>query len=52
MYLALYVVLIAAYVSVVFHLARQAGLAGAKESEPRALGPAVLPGRQSEPDHA
>jgi len=52
MYLLMYTVLIAAYVSVVFHLARQAGLADTKTSEATALGPAILPARQREPGHA
>ncbi len=42
-YLVLYAVLIIAYVSVVFHLARQASTADAKRGEPKAHGPAVLP---------
>lgn len=42
-YLTLYSVLIAAYISVVFYLARQAGSAGAKQAEPTAHGPGVLP---------
>ncbi len=52
MYLLLYAILIVAYVSVVFYLARQAGLAETKSSEPTALGPAVLRRRQPEPGHA
>jgi cytochrome d ubiquinol oxidase subunit I len=51
-YLVLYVILTAAYVSVVFYLARQAGEAEAKSSEPTALGPAILPRRQPEPGRA
>ncbi len=39
LYLALYVVLITAYVSVVFYLARQARLAEAKSAQPTAHGP-------------
>ena len=42
-YLTVYAVLIAAYISVVFYLARQAGSAGAKQAEPVAHGPGVLP---------
>ncbi len=42
-YLTLYAVLIVAYISVVFYLARQAGSAGAKAAEPVAHGPGVLP---------
>jgi cytochrome d ubiquinol oxidase subunit I len=42
LYLLLYAVLITAYVSVVFYLARQAGQAGSKTSEPTAHGPGVL----------
>ncbi len=52
LYLTLYVVLIVAYVSVVFHLARQAGLAETKASGPAALGPAVLPARRPESERA
>jgi cytochrome bd ubiquinol oxidase subunit I len=52
LYLLLYVVLIVAYVSVVFHLARQAGLAETKASGPAALGPAMLPARPAEPGRA
>jgi len=52
LYLTLYVVLIVAYVSVVFHLARQAGLAETKASGPAALGPAVLPTRRPESERA
>lgn len=52
LYLTLYVVLIVAYVSVVFHLARQAGLAETKASGPAALGPAVLAARKTEPGRA
>ncbi|MEL7451439.1 MAG: cytochrome ubiquinol oxidase subunit I, partial [Pseudomonadota bacterium] len=42
-YLVVYAVLMVSYVSVVFYLARQAGLAQAKQGEPVAHGPAVLP---------
>ena len=42
-YLALYAVLIASYISVVFFLARQAGDTSVKQSEPTAYGPGVLP---------
>jgi cytochrome bd ubiquinol oxidase subunit I len=52
LYLALYAVLIVSYVSVVFHLARQAGLAETKASGPAALGPAVLTARPTEPGRA
>ncbi len=52
MYVLLYAVLIVAYISAVFYLARQAELAETKSSEPTALGPAVMPGRQPEPGHA
>jgi cytochrome d ubiquinol oxidase subunit I len=52
LYLTLYVVLIISYVSVVFYLARQAGLAETKASGPAAHGPAVLPTRAPEPDRA
>ncbi len=45
LYLLLYAVLIAAYVSVVFYLARQAGLADSKGAEPTAHGPRVLAGK-------
>lgn len=41
LYLLLYAVLITAYVSVVFYLARQAGLAETKASGPTAYGPRV-----------
>ncbi|HZW58867.1 MAG TPA: cytochrome ubiquinol oxidase subunit I [Woeseiaceae bacterium] len=41
-YLALYAVLITAYVSVVFYLARQAGAAAAKTAAPRAYGESPL----------
>ena len=50
LYLLLYAVLIAAYISAVFYLARKAGTPEAKQAEPTAHGPAVLPGVQ--PDHA
>ncbi len=42
-YLVLYAVLITAYISVVFYLARQAGLPESKAEEPTAYGPRVLP---------
>ena len=42
-YLVLYALLIASYISVVFYLARQAGDASVKQSEPTAYGPGVLP---------
>jgi len=45
LYLLLYAVLITAYISVVFYLARQAGQAGAKTAEPAAHGPRVLAGK-------
>ncbi len=52
LYLVLYVVLIAAYVSVVFYLARKAGETETKSSAPSALGPAVLPRGEMETGHA
>jgi cytochrome d ubiquinol oxidase subunit I len=45
LYLLLYAVLITAYISVVFYLARQAGLAESKASEPAAHGPRILAGK-------
>jgi cytochrome d ubiquinol oxidase subunit I len=45
LYLLLYAVLITAYVTVVFYLARQAGAADSKSSEPTAHGPGVLSGK-------
>ena len=42
LYLLLYAVLITAYVTVVFYLARQAGQADSKASEPTAHGPGIL----------
>jgi len=45
LYLLLYAVLITAYITVVFHLARQAGQADSKTSEPTAHGPRVLAGK-------
>jgi cytochrome d ubiquinol oxidase subunit I len=45
LYLLLYAVLITAYVSVIFYLARQAGQADSKASEPTAHGPGVLAGK-------
>lgn len=41
-YVTMYLALIVAYVSVVFYLARQAGLAETKKSPPTAHGPAVV----------
>lgn len=41
-YLTMYLALIVAYVSVVFYLARQAGLAETKKSPPTAHGPALV----------
>jgi cytochrome d ubiquinol oxidase subunit I len=52
LYLALYAILIAAYVSVVFFLARKAGETETKSSAPSALGPAVLPRADVETRHA
>ena len=51
-YLVLYAILITAYIAAVFYLARQAGLAETKASEPAALGPAVLPQARMEPGRA
>ncbi len=51
-YLTTYVVLVGAYVSVVFYLARQAGRSETKRSEPTALGPPVLPLATREPGRA
>ena len=45
LYLLLYAVLITAYITVVFYLARQAGAADSKSSEPTAHGPGVLAGK-------
>ncbi len=45
LYLLLYAVLITAYITVVFYLARQAGQADAKKAEPAAHGPRVLAGK-------
>jgi cytochrome d ubiquinol oxidase subunit I len=42
LYVMLYAVLITAYITVVFYLARQAGLADTKISAPTALGPGLL----------
>jgi cytochrome d ubiquinol oxidase subunit I len=42
LYLLLYAVLITAYITVVFYLARQAGEADSKASEPTAHGPGIL----------
>lgn len=50
-YLALYSVLIVAYISVVYYLARQAGTPEAKRAEPTANGPQVVPLRGAS-DHA
>ncbi|MEL7025114.1 MAG: cytochrome ubiquinol oxidase subunit I [Pseudomonadota bacterium] len=44
LYLVLYAVLIAAYVSAVFYLALKAGTPAAKQAEPTAHGPKVIPG--------
>ena len=52
LYMTLYVVLITAYISVVFFLARRAGDAESKLSEPTALGPSVLTRSKLEPGHA
>ncbi|MEJ2273720.1 MAG: cytochrome ubiquinol oxidase subunit I [Woeseiaceae bacterium] len=52
LYLTLYIVLIGAYISVVFYLARRAGDKETKTSAPTALGPAVLPRRDLETGHA
>ena len=45
LYLVLYAVLITSYITVVFYLARQAGEADSKSSEPTAHGPKVLAGK-------
>ena len=45
LYLLLYAVLITAYVTVVFYLARQAGQADSKTAEPTAHGPRALAGK-------
>jgi cytochrome d ubiquinol oxidase subunit I len=45
LYVLLYAVLITAYITVVFYLARQAGQADSKSSEPTAHGPGVVAGR-------
>ena len=45
LYLVLYAVLISAYITVVFYLARQAGQADSKASEPTAHGPGILGGK-------
>lgn len=45
LYVLLYAVLISAYITVVFYLARQAGQAESKSSEPTAHGPGVVAGR-------
>ena len=45
LYVLLYAVLISAYITVVFYLARQAGLAESKAAEPTAHGPRVHAGR-------
>jgi cytochrome bd ubiquinol oxidase subunit I len=52
LYMILYVVLITAYISVVFFLARRAGDTETKSSEPAALGPSVLTRSKLEPGHA
>jgi len=53
-YLAMYALLISAYVSVLFYLARQAGEPESKKAEPRAWGSSPLASGpdQPEPDHA
>ena len=51
-YLTTYAVLVGAYISVVFYLARQAGRSEIKRSEPTALGPPVLPLATKEPGRA
>ncbi len=51
-YLVMYVILIAAYISAVFYLARQAANPAVKRSPPTAFGPAVLPPGASAADHA
>jgi cytochrome d ubiquinol oxidase subunit I len=45
LYVLLYAVLISAYITVVFYLARQAGLADSKTAEPTAHGPRVRTGK-------
>jgi cytochrome d ubiquinol oxidase subunit I len=45
LYVLLYAVLITAYITVVFYLARQAGQADSKASEPTAYGPRILAGK-------
>ena len=52
LYLVLYTVLIVAYISAVFYLARKAGDAETKSSAPTALGPSILSRSAPEPDHA
>jgi cytochrome d ubiquinol oxidase subunit I len=53
LYVLLYAVLITAYITVVFYLARQAGQADSKSSEPTAHGPGVLAGKAAtEAGHA
>jgi cytochrome d ubiquinol oxidase subunit I len=52
LYLALYLVLIVSCISVMFYLARQAGKAETKASEPTALGPSVLGSPRTETEHA
>ncbi|MEM7610733.1 MAG: cytochrome ubiquinol oxidase subunit I [Pseudomonadota bacterium] len=47
-YLVMYAVLIVAYISAVFYLARQAALPSTKQSAPAAYGPAVIPSRKPE----
>ena len=52
LYLTLYSVLIVAYISAVFYLARKAGDAETKSSTPTALGPSILTRSKPEPGHA
>jgi len=52
LYLTLYSVLIVAYISAVFYLARKAGDAETKSSAPTALGPSILTRSEPEPGHA
>jgi cytochrome d ubiquinol oxidase subunit I len=53
LYVLLYAVLITAYITVVLHLARKAGQADSKSSEPTAHGPGVLAGKAAvESGHA
>ncbi|MEL7298127.1 MAG: cytochrome ubiquinol oxidase subunit I [Pseudomonadota bacterium] len=50
-YLVLYAVLIVAYISAVYYLARQAATPAVKQEQPTAYGPGVLP-IPKEPEHA